>query len=437
MLLIKNIFKPKKQPAILQSAPSSFTVPSISDLSQKINAAKNHPRHCRKAFPAKLQDMLKIDCPDPTAEDRMRDEHQQMGQKLVRQESWDTLSACIQAHDMSGALTPGSMPIAELVAYGARADVVMAAEHAIREAENGVAKEVLTGIEDLEHVAEANPADYVIACIVAQAHIDIGWAWRGNGWDAEVPRRNRDAFEAHFDRARELIAPFLQSHCHSPLLAATECAQVSGPVVKKNSVADRYERLIDLNPLNPRPMRAMGNHLLPRWFGDYEQLELEARRTAARTQDIWGAGGYTWVQFDAVSCDDVACANLDLPFFIEGLRDILKRRPNPYTANLLAAYCANTVGQSFSGSDEADHVRAQIADCTHWIVREHLTELHPMIWAHAAHGFDNNIRIRSPHRFAASGREDAMRIMAGLFKSEIAAGKKIVFTENGPQAFSA
>lgn len=437
MLQIKNIFKRKRPSAISLNTQTALAVPSIHDLSEKLEQAKQNTRNARGLIHPNIQDLLEIDCPDPTAEDRLRDETQQLGQHLVRQENWDELSRLVRRHDKAGTLTPGSMPFAELIAYGARCDVVMAAEHAIRESEQTVVKEVLTGIEDLEHVAEENPGDYVIACIVAQAHIDIAWAWRGNGWDAEVPQRNREAFEAHFERANELIAPFLTPSANSPLLAATHCAQVSGPVGSRNEVADKYEHLINLNPHNPRPMRAMGNHLLPRWFGNYGMLELEARRTAARTEHIWGAGGYTWVQFDAISCDDVACANLDLPFFVDGLRDILRHRPNPYNANLLAAYCANTIGQSYSGNDEADHIRAQIADCTEWIVREYLTELHPMIWAHAAHGFDNTIRIRSPHSFAASGREDAMRIMAKLFKPEIEAGKRIVFTEKGPRAFAA
>ena len=195
--------------------------------------------------------------------------------------------------------------------------------------------------------------------------------------------------------------------------------------------------MIDLNPANPRPMRALGNHLLPRWFGSYAELELEARRTASRTMDVWGAGGYTWVMFDAIALDDEACANLDLDFFIEGLRDILKRRPDPYVVNLLAAFCANAIGQAFSGNDEADANRAQIADCARWIVREHLTELHPMIWAHAAQGFDNNLRVHSPDRFAASGLEDATRIITGFFSREIASGKRIVFTDDGPVAQAA
>ena len=221
------------------------------------------------------------------------------------------------------------------------------------------------------------------------------------------------------------------SPLQSPLLAAACCALLAGCENRSRHVADRYEALIDLNPANPRPMRAMGNHLLPRWYGTYDDLELEARRTAARTIDVWGAGGYTWVMFDAISCDDEACANLDLEFFIEGIRDILARTSDPYLVNLLAAFCANAIGQAFSGNDEADQNRARIAESARWIIGEHMTELHPMIWAHAAQGFDNNLRVLSPTRFAASGREDAMRIITGLFSREIAAGKRIVFTEQG------
>jgi hypothetical protein len=379
-------------------------------------------------------DMLEITCPDPTAEDSRREEHIQTAQKLARQERWNRLSAIIRDADQSRAMTPGAMPVADLMAYGARADVVLAVEHAMLGGTPDAGAPLLEGIEALEHILADAPDDYVIAAIVAQAHMDIGWAWRGTGWDVEVPTRNREAFAAHFDRAGDILAGFCNKGLRSPLLAAACCALLGGIRSDHRRVADRYEALIDLNPANPRPMRAMGNHLLPRWYGSYQELELEARRTAARTIDVWGAGAYTWVMFDAISCDDEACANLDLNFFIEGMQDILERTNDPYVANLLAAFCANAIGQAFSGNDEADQNRARIAECAHWIVRDHLTELHPMIWAHAAQGFDNNLRVHSPERFAATGREDAMRIISNLFSREIAAGKRIVFTDEGPEA---
>ena len=377
---------------------------------------------------------LQIPCPPVTAEDAIREKHLSHAQYLVRQERWEDLTDLIETADRARHLTPGLMPVADLLAYGARADVVGAAEHALMDGPPEDDTPLLAGIEALEHLLAEHPKSHIMACIVAQAHMDIGWAWRGNSWDAEVPAQNRAVFEAHFDRAKDIISEFCPIHSDSPLLGTTCSSLLGGIPTEPREKANRYEKVIDLNPSNPRPMRALGNQMLPRWKGSYELLELEARRTAARTAQIWGTGAYTWVQFDAIVYDDEACANLDLGFFIEGLHDILERRSDPYTANLLAAYCANSIGQSYSGNDRADHHREEIGKCADWIVRKHMTELHPMVWAHAARGFDNNLRIHSTSRFAAAGRDDAMRIITSLFKNELSAGKRIVFTDQGPVA---
>lgn len=396
------------------------------------NRLKNKPVHYKSS--SRALNNLSIPCPDPTREERVRDAHQNRALRLVRQDDWGKLITLITTADRDRSLTPGGMCVAELMAFGARADVVLAIEHALLNRVPEKDAPMMRGIEALEYVLEDYPSNYVIGCIVAQAHIDIAWSWRGIGWDVEIAPRNREAFEAHFARARDIIASFEGVPAESALLASTACALLRGENYSTEAVADRYESLIDLNSKNVAPFRALGTHMLPRWYGSYAALELEARRTAIRTQGEWGAGGYAWVMFDAISVDDEACARLDLQFFIEGLRDIVKRRPDPHTINLLAAYCANTMGQAYSGNDAADHTRAQIAACADWIVREHLTELHPMIWAHAAQGFANNLRVSSASRFAAAGQDDALRIIAALFKREIADGKRIVFTDEGPIA---
>ncbi|MFD2856744.1 hypothetical protein ACFSZS_21065 [Seohaeicola zhoushanensis] len=60
-----------------------------------------------------------------------------------------------------------------------------------------------------------------------------------------------------------------------------------------------------------------------------------------------------------------------------------------------------------------------------------MTEVHPLIWAHASDGFDNNARVTSVNRFAARGRDFALRVIADLFSDEIGRGYKVTFTDKG------
>lgn len=379
---------------------------------------------------------LSIPCPDPTAEERARDTHQARGLKLARLDDWVRLSAEVRRTSTARQKTLGGTPVAELLAFGARSDVVSAAEHALLSGRPDPKAPLLDGIEALEQVLAEHPGNAVIATVVALTHMDLGWAWRGTGWDVEVPTRNREAFAAHFDRAADILMALDPKEQDCPLLAAAHCALITGRGGSAREVVSRYEMWIELDPKNPRAYRAMGTHLLPRWHGSFERLELEARRAAGRTFDLWGTGAYTWVMLDAIAQDGQACARLDLDFFLDGLADILKRTSDQHTVNLLAAYCANTMGTTPTGDDEADYIRIQIAAAADGIVRDHLTELHPMLWAHAARGFDNGLRVRCAEKFAASGQADALRYLNQLYRRELAAGKNVMFTERGPELLS-
>lgn len=376
---------------------------------------------------------IQTETPD-TKESR---EAQIRGQFLARQDRWDDLAREIKEADAERRTTRGAVPVAELLAFGARSDVVHSVEHALADEcpENDAA--MIDGIQALETMRREHEEDPFLTMIVALAHVDIGWAWRGSGWDSSVPELNRQKCVAHFDRASELLKPYCGLELDSPVLASARCALLAGQHAPETRIADDYEDLIDLEPRNHRHMRALGYHLLPRWFGSYQQLELEARRTAARTMDLWGAGGYTWVQFDAIANDLQACARVDVEFFIEGLHDIVERCPDQEMINLLAAYCAVTMRRGQGHSVEADLPRLQIIDCAQWLIRDHLTVVHPMIWAHAVDGFDNNARVTSLQRFARRGREQALETIADLFMEEIQRGQHITFTENGPRAHPA
>lgn len=386
------------------------------------------------AFPqVRPEDSLSIPVMDHSADDVACRAAQAHGQFLARQERWAELSTEIAAADNARDKTPGGMPLADLLAYGARADVVNAVEHALSDGHDANARPLIDGIMALEAVRMPHRKDPYLATIVALAHIDIGWAWRGTGWENVVPSTNRRRCAAHFDRASALLEPFDNRHLNSPMLAAATCALLHGHGKDTMSVANGYERLIDLDPLDNRHMRALGNHMLPRWFGSYPALELEARRTASRTENTWGAGGYTWVYFDAIANDEQACAQVDVSFFLDGLHDIVNTRPTQEMVNLLASYCSVALCNGLGLNENADLPRLQIAEAADWLIRDHLCELHPLIWAHAADNFDNNARITSASRFAARGHADALQIIADLFRDEIDRGQKVTFTAQGPQ----
>jgi hypothetical protein len=379
------------------------------------------------------EDCLSIPVMDQGADDIACRAAQARGQYLARQDLWDKLSAEIKAADTARDKTPGGMPVADLLAYGARADVVNAVEHALSEGHAADSRPLIDGIMALEAVRMPYRNDPYLAGVVALAHVDIGWIWRGTGWETTLAPVNRQRWAAHFDRAAALLAPFDNTQVNSPFLAATSCAMLQGNRTDTIVVANDYERLINLDPMDSRHLRALGNHMLPRWSGSYAALELEARRTASRTEPIWGAGGYTWVYFDAIANDEQACAQVDVEFFLDGLHDIVNTRPTQEMINLLASYCSVALCNGLGLCERADLPRLQIAEAADWLIRDHLYELHPLIWAHAADGFDNNARITSPSRFAARGRADALQIIADLFRDEIDRGHKVIFTTEGPQ----
>lgn len=397
------------------------------------NMADDEPAPIYALPSPRYEEHLTIPVRDKAPDDTAWRAAQERGQFLARQERWEDLAREMRQADEKRECTPGGVPIAELLAFGARSDVVLAAEHALREERAPRDGALIEGIKGLEIARRELGNDPHMSALVAQAHLDIGWAWRGETGQDEIAPLNRKRCLAHFERATKLMAPFNGLELDSPMVAATQCALLVGQADAGARVSDDYEDLIDLDPNNHRHMRALGCHLLPRWFGTYDELELQARRTAARTQDIWGAGGYTWVYFDAMALDEVACEQVDLDFFIDGLHDIIATHPEQEMINLLAAFCAVAIRQGEDISALADQNRAEIADCANWLIRDHLTEVHPMVWAHALTGFDNNLRVTSVNRFAARGKRFALQAIGELFCEEIGRGAHITFTPQGPR----
>ena len=141
-------FRRKGTPASEEQLPTVSFEDDDTDMAQHHNRVKNKPVHYKSS--SRALNNLSIPCPDPTREERIRDSHQNRALRLVRQEDWDKLITMITIADRDCTMTPGGMCVAELMAFGARADVVLAIEHALLDRTPEKDAPMMHGIEALE-----------------------------------------------------------------------------------------------------------------------------------------------------------------------------------------------------------------------------------------------------------------------------------------------
>ncbi len=378
----------------------------------------------------RLQIPINMAPANQTNSDHTRDR----GLFLARQEMWEELHDLIHAYDSGRNATEAGTPLADLIIFGARADVVNAAEHALLHGRPAKGADFFSGVTALECMIEEHSNSYALALIVAHMHIDIGWAWRGSAGREFVSKVNQDAFHAHFDRASDILSRFCPKKIQSPALMSAHCALLPGHPHPAKRLNANFEALIKLDPHNSRHMRSLGNYLLPSWYGDFEQLDLQARRIAATTYDLWGAGGYTWVWFDALLVDPAGLEVVEIEYFLDGVLDVLDRVRDQHVVNLMAAHLFRswqTARNRYLDNGLNQKITLSLRRGFEKVVREHLREIHPLIWGHAEIGFDNASRIISKERLAKKGKEIALHAVAIPFLAGLNAGQTISFTPEG------
>ena len=343
------------------------------------------------------------------------------GRFLARQENWETLARGLRESDQDRASTIGGTPVARLLAEGACSDALDTAIAAVSRNDAIAARAALFALSD--DLADGC-GDPWLAGMLARAHVAVARAWTGApGAPAPTPQRS-DARAQHLETAARLLAGFDPIECDSPMLAELRCVLLELGPRPRSRVADDYEDLIDLSPDCPDHMRALGRDLMPDRYGSWTLIDREARRTAGRLTDVWGAGAYVWVWFDVLASGKAgAFARVDPELFAEGLHDILQRRPDQHMANLLAAYC----GLALSGAAEPGSSRARICDCFGWIVQDHLREIHSGLWA-AARPIPGNA---DEAEILRRGSSRAVSALAEHFAHQLRLGRHVHFNAAG------
>jgi hypothetical protein len=409
-------------------------LPNIRSLSTRLSPRPEFPRGGRRSGPDRQAMRVpplrpRVDIPfrdpGPDAEDTQR--LHQRGQFLARQDDWETLAQEITAADTARARTPGLRSEATLLAEGARADIGAAVADAVACGDTAAVDDMLASLNDIR---EDNPECPTVAIVLALAHVDAARAWCGDLSRDAMSSTQRDGHAAHMAAAAALNDHFDPFEHDSPLWASVRCAVLDADPAPRTRVSDDYEDLIDLDPGNPHHLRSLGYDLRPARFGSWEMLDQQARRTAARTADVWGAGGYVWVYSGALSVDPGAFRRLDAELFAEGLHDILARNATQDMANRMAALTGFTLG----GPTDPGSARRRLADCLGWIAQDHLREVHPMIWAeapppiHAALASQQEDSADDPLR---RGRLRAVTSLTEFYAPALDAGRRLVFGPDG------
>lgn len=402
------------------------------------------PRGLRWRLPDLLRALLSSrTAPDPGAlarrihlpvltmsdEERLRATHRDQGQKLVRQDSWKALSDLIRHSDGARFCTPGGASVSTLVATGARHDVVAAAVDALRD---GTLPDP-AGLAALEDICAEAPQDYPRCLVAALAHLDVARAWQAGspGHSAKVVRLR---LRGHLRRAAALLAPFDATTRDAPSLAV---AQAQLATLQQHPATDPFgawDAAVDLDPDCPQHMRAFGLALWQAGGQDAARIEMAARRCAARTADVWGAGGYVWVLLDVLIRDPRALAPVRTGLFLDGLHDIVDRWPDAHVINLLTAFCAVAMAAPAQGPAlpvRSRAKRARLHAGLRPLAAQHLHELHPLVWARVAMPDMAGPERPARRALALCGRQTALRALALGFARDLAGGGAIGFSPAG------
>lgn len=403
-------------------------LPNMLGLGARFAAWPQSRRAARKRSDActtvpQLRPQVEIPARDPDPEMLEHLGHLDRGRHLARQDNWDVLSREIRLAEQERRKTCGLTSVASLLSQGARSDAVEAVHMAIG---RGDARGARGAMAALATIREDYPDDPVMAHVVAMAQVDLANAWAAGRSAEDLPEAHRDGYDGAMQVASALADQFDPFELDSPLWAEARCAVLPADPRPAARAADDYEDLIELDPGCPHHMIALGGALLPGSFGTMTTLDTQARRVASLTSDFWGAGGYVFTMMGAMERDTVALRRTDPELFAEGLHDIMTRRCGPTVVNRLAAFC----GVTAQAPDMTGPARDRIADCFTWIAADHLTELHPRLWAEAPIPGAEPLYGDAPER---RGKARAHAALAQHFAAQVDAGQKLVFTAAGMQ----
>ncbi|MEM8979274.1 MAG: hypothetical protein AAGD04_07310 [Pseudomonadota bacterium] len=321
---------------------------------------------------------------------------------LTRAGSWSVLAEDITGWDQNRrAFASGKRYTA--TASVAAMTAMMHESSNLDEDETGPISE--TVLHSLVKAQEADPQNYVLAGLLARAHIHNGWVSHGSIPTEAIKRRDASSMEERFREAAGLLDHFNPIERNSPFLAETRYKLLPAFVDADRFLIDWFEDWRDLDPFALAPHALQGYYLLPRWYGTYERIEAEAVRSTNPMHDGLEAGAYAAFYLQALDADPKLASHVDAPLFLTGLDEIATHyKSDPILVNMLLAwFCLDfKPKRSAAGKFENSTVSKMVKGRKFFATR-HLSAIVPGLWR--------------------GGEEVAFRELGKIFANEIAAGE--------------
>lgn len=285
----------------------------------------------------------------------VRDDHAAMAEAG----EWSDLLEALRYTDQERVMASGGRRVAPLISEGMRSGLTRAI------ARNDWAA-VATELAVLEGVHDRNMEDYCAAQVLAQAHVDIANAKRGQMASGQMSRDSWAGAAAHYAEAEDLVTLFDPIEEMSPLLAGTRYALVAGIEDGGSVCREWYEDWVDLDPEDATVHAAHAVNMLPGWYGSLSAFEREARRAVRMTEGVTGKAAYAVFHIAAAEALGDISPTLDHEYFFEALGDYQSATGCQLRANI-AAHLLSGMAMDFraDGANSSWHLtktRAALSD---------------------------------------------------------------------------
>lgn len=325
--------------------------------------------------------------------------------KLIEAGRWDLFHSLLAAWETDRATTPfGTMfhrlgveralwPFEEIEAAIAASGVFPEDAHI----------DALVAEFDLR--AAADPEDHVAATLAARAHMAAGWIARGDGFIEEVSVANLRRLSDHYQAAEALLTPHVAKR--SSMVAEARYLACLGLEGGNGLIRQRFDEWVAVDPDDVAPYQVHGFHLLPRWFGDIEELEATARRAADATAPRRGAAGYVIFHGGIMSCGvhNETMGVIDPALFVRSALDRARTAGSQWGVNRMAEFLMQAMLESRGKARE--------------IYRDGLVQL-----------LHNHLRVLVPRAWT-SPIEEVRQELAKLFKAELEGGARVRVGNSG------